>query len=185
MERTADIKAINKLFATYQRRFIRFAYSYVRDPVIAEDFAIEAISYYWEHRHAMEPDSNIPAYILTIIKHKCLNYLQHLQVEKDVESHLMSHQQWELQTRISSLEACEPKELFLEEVQSIARRTLEYMPEQTRKVFVMSRYENKSHKEIAFSLGITTKGVEFHISKALKLLKKNLKDYFPVFLYFF
>ena len=35
------------------------------------------------------------------------------------------------------------------------------MPEQTRKIFVMSRNENKSHKEIAELLDITTKGVEF------------------------
>ena len=32
---------------------------------------------------------------------------------------------------------------------------------------------------------MTTKGVEFHISKSLKILRKSLKDYFPVLGYLF
>ena len=47
----------------------------------------------------------------------------------------------------------------------------------------MSRNENKSHKEIAELLDITTKGVEFHISKATRTLRLALKDYlrYPYF----
>jgi len=51
-------------------------------------------------------------------------------------------------------------------------------------VFILSRYENKSYKEIAALMNMTTKGVDFHICKALKALQINLKDYFPLFLYF-
>ena len=49
----------------------------------------------------------------------------------------------------------------------------------------MSRYENKSHKEIASLLNITPKGVEFHISKSTKALRTALRDYLPVALLFF
>ena len=59
-------------------------------------------------------------------------------------------------------------EVFTKEIQEIVDRTLDALPEQTRKIFVMSRNENKSHKEIAELLDITTKGVEFHISKATR-----------------
>ena len=76
MENTTDLKAFNQLFTDYQGRFIRFANTYVRDVAVAEDFTIEALMYYWENRHSLEEDSNVPAYILTIIKNKCLNYLQ-------------------------------------------------------------------------------------------------------------
>lgn len=48
----------------------------------------------------------------------------------------------------------------------------------------MSRYENKSHKEIAALLEMTTKGVEFHISKSTRALRLALKDYLPVSLLF-
>lgn len=185
MEYSADLKAFNQLFSDYQGRFIRFANMYVKDMAVAEDFTIEALMQYWENRNALKADSNVPAYILTIIKNKCINYLQHIQVREDVSEHLKNHAEWELNTRISTLEACNPEELFTAEAQEIVNRTLAGLPEQTRVVFIMSRYDNKPHKEIAEALGITPKGVEYHISKALKILHANLKDYYPVFLYLF
>ena len=83
MEYSADLKAFNQLFADYQGRFIRFANIYVRDIAVAEDFTIEALMQYWENRNTLKADSNVPAYILTIIKNKCINYLQHIQVRED------------------------------------------------------------------------------------------------------
>lgn len=183
MEYSGDLKAFNKLFADYQGRFIRFANMYVRDTAVAEDFVIEALTYYWENRHALQKNSNIPAYILTIIKHKCINYLQHIQIRQDVNKELMDHAQWELNTRIFTLEACNPDELFSTEAQEIVNKTLAELPEQTRRIFIMSRYENKSHKEIAQTFGMTTKGVEYHIAQTLKKLHTNLKDYIPLLIF--
>lgn len=185
MENTIELRAFNQLFIDYQSRFIRFANTYVKDIAVAEDFTLEALMYYWENRDSLEKDSNVPAYILTIIKHKCLNHLQHLQVREEVNEQLLEHAEWVLQTRISTLEACDPYELFTAEALDIVNKTLAALPQQTRNVFVMSRYENKSHKEIAEALGITTKGVEYHMSKALKRLQTSLRDYYPLFLFLF
>ena len=121
MEYSADLKAFNQLFADYQGRFIRFANMYVRDMAVAEDFTIEALMQYWENRNTLKADSNVPAYILTIIKHKCINYLQHIQVREDASEHLKNHAEWELNTRISTLEACNPEELFTAEAQRSSR----------------------------------------------------------------
>lgn len=46
------------------------------------------------------------------------------------------------------------------------------------------RLVGKSHKEIAEELGISVKGVEYHISKAVKLLRDNLKEYAPFLIFF-
>lgn len=181
----SDLKAFNQLFTDYHGRFIRFANSYVRDQVVSEDFVVEALMYYWENRKSLAPDSNVPAYILTIIKHKCLNHLHHISIKEGVEEKLQVHATWELSTRISSLEACDPSELFTVDAERIVNQTLSSLPERTRKIFILSRYENKSHKEIAEELNITTKGVEFHITKALSVLRVNLKDYMTVFFYLF
>jgi len=86
-----------------------------------------------------------------------------------------------LAIRISTLEACNPENIFSEEIRTILVKTLQELPPQTRKVFMMSRFEQKSGKEIAEMLGITVKGVDYHIAKALKALRISLKDYLPLF----
>ena len=101
---------------------------YVRDMAVAEDFTIEALMQYWENRNTLKADSNVPAYILTIIKNKCINYLQHIQVREDASEHLKNHAEWELNTRISTLEACDPEELFTAEAQEIVNKTLATLP---------------------------------------------------------
>ena len=138
---------------------------------------------YWENRNTLKADSNVPAYILTIIKNKCINYLQHIQVREDASEHLKKHAQKELHTRISTHEACTPEELFTAEAQEIENKTIASLPEKTSRIFIMSRYENKPYKEIAETLGMTTKGVEYHISQALKKLHANLKDYIPLLVF--
>jgi len=181
MNDKANLEDFNKLFSDYQGRFIRFASSFIRDPVVAEDITVDSFMYYWENRHLLPHETNIPAYILTTIKHKCLNYLEHIRVREEYAKEARAHAVWELSLRISTLEACEPKELFTQEIQNLVDKTLASLPEQSRRVFIMSRYENKSHKEIASVLKITVKGVEYHISKVLGLLRTVLKEYLYLF----
>lgn len=182
---TFNLSDFNQFFLDYQQRFVHFAYTYVHDEAVAEDFVIESMMYYWEHRHRLPAETNIPGYVLTAIKHKCMDYLRRQQLQQDVSNELSQLYAWELSSRIITLEDFEPNEIFTKEIQQIVDRELDALPEQTRRIFLMSRYENKSHKEIADSLGITTKGVEFHISKATKVLRAALKDYLPASLLFF
>lgn len=172
-----DITAFNKFFTENQERFIQFAYMYVKDRAIAEDFTLEAMMHFWEDREKLNPDSNISAYVLTIIKRKCLNHLQRLQVSENINGKLKDYAEWELSVRISSLDACNPSELFTSEAEEIVNNTLASLPEQTRRIFEMNRFESKTYKEIAVELGITAKGVEYHISNALKKLQRSLRDY--------
>lgn len=185
MDKTEDINNFNRLFTTYRGRFIHFANSYVRDFAIAEDFVIDSFMYYWENRATVSSEANIPAYILTIVKHRCLNHLQHLQVRSDVSEKMRAHAQWEFDLRISTLEACDPNELFESEAKDIIDRTLASLSDQTRQAFLLNREYNLSYQEIAQRLGITARGVEYHISKALKLLRISLKDYLPIIFFFF
>lgn len=182
MVKNTDLHTFNKLFNEYRSGFIRFANMYVRDIDVAEDFTSEAFISYWENREKLSVDSNLPAYLLTIIKNKCLNHLQHIKLKDKVLNNMSEIAAWELNTRIITLEACDPDRLFSEEIQKIIDRTLGYLPDRTREIFILSRYKHKTNKEIAELLNITNKGVEFHISKALKEMRKNLKDYFPLFI---
>lgn len=174
-----DLKQFNKFFMDYQQRFVRFACTYVHDEAVAEDFVIESIMYYWENKDRLPVDTNIPAYVLTTIKHKCIDYLRHQQIQQYASDEISKLYSWELSSRIATLEEFEPYDIFTAEIQEIVDKTLETLPEQTRNIFILSRYENKSHREIADALNITPKGVEYHISKAIIILRGALKDYLP------
>ena len=70
------------------------------------------------------------------------------------------------------------------ELQSAIEKALLVIPPQCRKVFEMSRFEQLSYSEIGSQLNISTNTVENHISKALKLLRSELKDFLPFWLLF-
>lgn len=172
-----DILEFNRLFNMYQSRMVRFAYGYVKDAAIAEDFVMEAFSTFWQKRNELAENTKPQAYVLTVVKNKCLNHLQHLQIRQRVEQNINQSLQWNLNTRISTLEACDPIQLFSKEVQKILDETLDRLSERTREIFVLSRSKGYSYKEIAEELNISVKSVEFHISKALEQLRVALKDF--------
>jgi len=178
-----DIKQFSSIFLENKLRFVNFAASYLRDESIAEDIVMESFLYYWENRDLLDKDINIPAYILVMVKHKSLNYLRSQSSHRKIENNIRDYQERLLQENIVSLEACDPQYLFSDEVQHIIDDVLSSLPEKTREVFIRSRFKSQSYKEIASTLGISEKSVEFNISKALKIFRVALRDYFPIFLY--
>ena len=164
-----NINSFNALYTLYYRKSFLFAKSYVHDEQVAEDIAAEALIKLWE-KLKTDIINSPQAMLLTILKNKSLDYLRLEQNKLNAMSELSELYVRELDIRVSSLEACDPSEIFSEE---------------TRKVFKMSRFENKMNKEIAENLGITVKGVEYHISRALKEFRISLKDYLPLFYFFF
>ena len=54
---------------------------------------------------------------------------------------------------------------------------LQLLPEKSRRVFQLSRMEGKSVAEIAKTLSLSEKAIEYYITKSLKTLKVYLKDF--------
>lgn len=177
MKNFPDIQQFNKLYNDYHERFIRFAVGYVKEKAVAEDFVSEAFVAFWENSHQLTPDTEPPAYIMTIIKNKCLNHLQHQLVHQRVASALQDHSEWLLHTKISTLEACDPHFLFSGEIQKIIDTTLNQLPQKTRQIFQMSRVKGLSYNVISEKMNLSQKSIEYHISKTLDLLRKSLKDF--------
>jgi len=174
------IEKFNDIYARYYVKLSRFAKLYVRNDQVAEDIATESMIKLWKLIEKETVEKPLPL-LLTIMKHKSLDYLKQ---QESVSAHIENEIEWqqqELAIRISTLEACNPENIFSEEIRTILVKTLQELPPQTRKVFMMSRFEQKSGKEIAEMLGITVKGVDYHIAKALKALRISLKDYLPLF----
>lgn len=177
-----DIHSFNALYTRYYRKAFLFTKSFVHDESVAEDIVSESLIKLWEKLKEENTDYT-DALLLTILKNKSLDHLKHEAIKAEAIHSMSNLNQRELEIRISTLQACDPEEIFSEEVKKIIADTLATLPEQTHRIFVMSRFQNKSNKKIAEELGITVKGVEYHITKALKPLRINLKDYLPV-LYF-
>ena len=161
----------------YQRSFM-FAKSYVHDDMIAEDIVSDSLVKYWRLISTQKGEAT-EALLLSILRNKALDYLRHKAVHDAAIENLEEIKKRELSIRISTLEACDPEEIFREEIRTILQRT------QTRRIFEISRFENKTVKEIAIETNLTVKGVEYHITKTLKVLRINLKDYLPLFYFLF
>ena len=177
-----NIEVFNELFGSYRQRFIRFASSYIADAAVAEDIVMDSFVAAWENRRALSVAS-FPAYTLTAVKNRCLNHLRGQSVRMRAAEDIHSHGARMMQTRIATLQACDPEELFSEETRRLVQATLDSLPERTREIFVRSRFRGQSYKQIASEMDCTVKSVEFEVSKAMKRLRINLKDYLIVFLF--
>ncbi len=185
MNSQVNIGDFNLLFKSYYTPFLRFAMGYVKDKQTAEDFVSEAFTVYWEKKNELLPDTNPPAFILTIVKNKCINYLHHQTIELRVSTEIKEHAEWVRAVRLSTLEACDPEGIFSREIEEIVRRTLEKLPPKTARIYTYSRKMGFSYKEIAELTQMSQKSIEFHISKALRHLRDSLKDYIILLFCFF
>ena len=68
----------------------------------------------------------------------------------------------------------QPNLLEVDELANRIHSTIDLLPPKCRMIFVLSRFENKSYKEISTDLGISIKTVENQISKALKILREKI-----------
>lgn len=176
------LKHFNDIYNTYYRKCYLFAKSYVQNNELAEDFASEAMVKLWENIDNIHEVQNIKAFLFTITRNLSLNYLRHRQIKMQVHEHLFKNEQKNIDLRIATLEALDPEVLFAEEIDLIIQQTLTSLTPQTRKVFELSRYQEKSGKEIAKELGISVKGVDYHIARAINSLRIALRDYLPIIL---
>lgn len=175
------LEQFNDIYSKYFRKLSRFAWLYVRDNYAAEDIATESMVKLWEVMNTGEVENPL-ALLLVFMKNKSLDYLRGQEIKAKALEAFSARKQAELNIRMSTLEAFSPESIFSNEIRTILFNTLSNMPAQTRRVFMMSRFESKSGREIAEELNITVKGVDFHISKALKVLRVALKDYLSVFI---
>ncbi len=173
-----DLAAFNEIFGEYHHRFIRFAVGYIADQTSAEDIVMESFSLAWSHREQLTP-AKFPAYTLTIIKNRCLNHLRDQKLHLKATEELYTHGMRMINNKIITLEACDPENIFSDETLKLVRRVLEKLPNHTREVFERSRVRGQSYREISEDMGITIKNVEFEISKVLKIMRTELKDYLP------
>ena len=66
--------------------------------------------------------------------------------------------------------------LFQKELKIQISKAISLLSDRTKQVFVLSRFRGLKNNEIAEELNITTKAVEKHITKSLKIISSYLEN---------
>ena len=183
MTETPDIRPAScrfeEVYDRYRAYFVDIALSYVRDRMVAEDLVTDAFLRVWENRDETTP-RNLPAYLLTALRHKCLDWLRNRNIH--LKAHLQLHrtEQRIVAERIARLESDTFHSLMISEALGIIEAQLRRMPEQRRKIFIAHRYEEMSYREIAAVYGLSEGQVTYELRMAREALKVALKDYLPL-----
>ena len=169
-----------QVFEACYPRLLRFAAEYTGNMHDAEDIVQDVFLKLWEKREFLQPDTNLNAYLLTMVKNNCLNHLKHQQVVHRYNNNRKTELQQEMAFNCYALDKFNNEQMDIESLEMLAEKAIGELPEQCRKVFELSRYEGLKYREIAKRLGISVKTVETHISHALKILRITMKNCFPV-----
>ena len=159
-----DTKTFETLFKQNFVAVTSYCNKYVRDTEEAKDLAHRAFMKVWEKREAVPEGSNVKALTYRIAHNLSINYIRDHKKFCDEE---------ELQT-VESENSDADNDIKAAELEAAVIDTINHMPEKSKKVFLMSRYEQLSYNDIAGQLGVSIKTVEAHISAALKLLRKKI-----------
>jgi RNA polymerase sigma-70 factor, ECF subfamily len=170
--------SFNTVYLTFYKKSFLFVKSYVHDDMVAEDIVAESLVKIWE-KMKREEINPVGPLLFTILKNAALDHLKHETIKQNAHTNIGNYLNRELEIRISTLQSCDPEEVFSSEIAQIIQDTLSSLPGKTRQIFEMSRFEGKPYKEIAENMGITVKGIDYHIALALGNLRVALKDYLP------
>jgi len=173
----------NSLYIQYYNKAFLFTKSYIHDDMASEDIVSNILVKIWEISKN-KAINNFEALLLTMLKNSCLDYLKHRKIVELYDQKYSDILKRELDFRISTLNACNPDKILCSEIQELISKTLASLSDQSRTIFEMSRYSDKKNKEIAQELNLSVKTVEYHISKVLCALRKNLKDYLTIITFF-
>lgn len=171
--RSGDGEAFEQLFFDYYDALCQFACRYVHTMFIAEGLVQDVLATIWEKRATLPANLNLRTYLFQSVKNKALDYLKHEKVIKKHEQEVVVRLYQDVyETDTESI----TKEGFIEAVQE----AIEDLPEQSRRIYKLSRTKGLTYPEIAKILDVSPKTVEYHISKSLSRLRVRLAKYLPV-----
>ena len=167
------------IFLEYYQPLCHLSFHYLEDNDEAKEVVQEAFVKLWEIRENLNKDSNIRNFLFTLVKNNCLNVLKRKQM---LSKHHEKLKWMEMHYQYESLSRIGGNYLEFNELKEKLDLAIKNLPEHCRIVFEMSRFEELKNCEIADKLGVKLKTVEAHLTKALKILRNNLKEYLPVIL---
>lgn len=187
MTKTLDNERTISLLKTDEGAHFEVVYKYYFAPLYAfanqyvsgeesEEVVQDTMLWLWENRQSLITELSLKSLLFTIVKNKCLNLAGHQKTKNRILQSIQEKHEEQFHDPDFYLE----NELF-----SLFQKALSQLPDNYRQAFEMSRMEGFTHKEIAEQLGVSSQTVNYRLSKALEILRMELKDYLPVLLVVF
>ena len=165
------IEAFECYYQEHYKSFFLMAYKYLKDSSQAEEIVNDVFLKIWEDGSKINIETSLKSYLYRSIINRCINLIHKNKKEqvKRVELNSLPEEGYEL------------KQIEETELQLRLYAAIDKLPDQCKKVFEMSWFEDLKQQEIADKLGISIKTVKNHITLALKQLNKSMD---PLLLWF-
>lgn len=161
-----DPVAFELLFRQYQHKIYAFANSLVPTTQDAEEIVQNVFISIWNQRKRLNISTSFNSYLHGIVRHMVYEFIQKkIQHESYVEYYLKQNQENAFITE---------EEVLFRELEEELQRLIQELPERRREIFILSRFEGLSYKEISIKLGISENTVDTQIRHALTFLRHKI-----------
>lgn len=172
-----DKTAFNQLVDNYHQRLCVYACSLVRDHVVAEDLVQNVFLKIWHRRSELTRVNSLKNFLYRSVYNEYVDHYRKTRSLSELEKRYF--EQLDQVVRDSEDEA-ENERLFQEIKLAIAE-----LPPKCRQVFEMSKFAGMKNADIARSLDISVKAVEFQITKAYTRIRSSVGGEAKILVYFF
>lgn len=164
-------EGFESIYRSYYSRLSQFAYRYVKSKAIAEDLVHNVFHNVWKNRQKVKANGKLRAYLYTAVRNQSIKYLKRRQRQ--------AYANMEDLTLLKSREVSPEEQVNGEEFKEAVEEAINKLPERRREVFLLSREDNLTYREIAEVLEISIKTVETQMSRSLKFLRQELAQFIP------
>jgi RNA polymerase sigma-70 factor (family 1) len=162
--RLGDEIAFQYLFDRHWKQLFSFVLGLINDEEQTKDILQNAFIEVWNKRASLIVGDSLLPYLFTVTKNEVMTLFRRHKVRLAGEEMLISDLQ-------RSAYSDEP--IIVQELQSAIDTELVKMPFNMRQCFQLSRYENKSIRDIANELMLSEQTVKNNISEALRRLRNS------------
>lgn len=146
------------------------AYNYLRDKAIAQELVQEVFVKLWLKRKEIRNVDDVEAYLFRCLRNKIYDHYDTVASTRKLSEHVAEN--------FSEERNAVEEVVAYNETMSLISDELEKMPEKTRMIFRMSRFDRYTNDEIASDMHLSPKAVEYHITQAMKKLRVRLSVFF-------
>ncbi len=170
------IQEYQQAFDEYYQPLCNFAYQFVKDRDEAEDVVQTVFISLWKKRGDLKIKTKLSSYLFMAAKNNALMVLR----RRQYESKYAEQVQLSVVSRYEEDVKSDEEQLLLKEK---IWRAVQTLPPKCQQIFKLSKVSGLTYKEIAEDLSISVKTVENQMSKALKILRIQLKNIFYIILF--